>query len=118
MKPMYHITSQAEAEVAARSGEYAPQGFDTEGFIHCSYAHQLTRVAAAHFRGRHDMILFEIDRSSLPCDVVDENLDGGTDLFPHIYGHLPMASVVRTHVFPCSADGSFELPSSLRPAGS
>jgi mannose-6-phosphate isomerase-like protein (cupin superfamily) len=42
-------------------------------------------------------VLLEIDRSKVPRKVVDENLDGGSDLFPHIYGPLPLDAVVTVH---------------------
>ena len=113
MNRIFHITSRAEADRASRAADYVPERFDADGFIHCSYAHQLTRVADFNFRGRPDLVLFEIDRGALTCDVVDENLEGGTELFPHIYGRLPMSAVVRTHDFPCRSDGRFDLPSGL-----
>lgn len=99
MQPIFHITSRTEALEAGRVGEYVPAGFDVDGFIHCSYAHQLAQVADRHFRGRSELVVFEIDRAALSCDVIDENLEGGAELFPHIYGRLPMAAVVRTHDF-------------------
>jgi uncharacterized protein (DUF952 family) len=111
---IFHITSRAEADKASSGGDYAPQRFDKDGFIHCSYAHQLTRVADLRFRGRSDLVLLEIDRAALTCDVIDENLEGGEELFPHIYGRLSMSAVVRTYDFPCRSDGRFDLPSNLR----
>ena len=70
-------------------------------------------VANRRFPGRADLMLMEIDRTRLACDVVDENLEGGTDLFPHIYGRLPMSAVVQVHPFPCGADGRFDDPPGL-----
>lgn len=63
LRPIFHITSRKEAVQAARSGEYAPDGFDADRFIHCSYSHQLMRVADFNFRGRSDLVLLEIDRT-------------------------------------------------------
>jgi uncharacterized protein (DUF952 family) len=50
---------------------------------------------------------------ALSCEVIDENLEGGAELFPHIYGRLPMSAIVGTHDFPCRNDGRFELPSDV-----
>ena len=97
---IYHITSAAEAAAAQASGIYEPTGFPSEGFIHCSYRHQLNGVAARWFQGRSGLVVFEIDRSRLACRTVDENLQGGSELFPHIYGQLPLAAVVAIHQFP------------------
>jgi uncharacterized protein (DUF952 family) len=94
---MYHITTAAEAEHARETGEYTPEGFAAEGFIHCSYAHQVRGVMERIFKGREGLVLLEIDPSRLTCKVIDENLEGGQELFPHIYGPLPMSAVVRVH---------------------
>lgn len=110
---IYHITSARESREAARSGIYTPEAFGAEGFIHCSYPRQLLVVANRRFAGRSDLVLLEIDRARLTCSVVDENLEGGTDLFPHIYGALPMTAVVRVHDFPCGPGGRFDLPLAL-----
>jgi uncharacterized protein (DUF952 family) len=90
---IYHITSEREATEAQASGEYAPQDFPREGFIHCSYAQQINGVIQRRFQGRPGLVLLEIDIGQLTCKVIDENLEGGTELFPHIYGRLPMSAV-------------------------
>lgn len=114
MTPIFHITSRAEADEARRAGTYVAAAFERDGFIHCSYARQLTRVADERFRGRSDLVLLEIDRARVGCAVVDENLEGGSDLFPHVYGPLPMSAVTSVIDFPCRPDGTFELPTRVR----
>ena len=113
MNAIFHITTSEEAGTAERLGFYEPSGFAAEGFIHCSYRHQICSVANRLFVGRTNLALLEVDRGHLACAVVDENLEGGTELFPHIYGRLPLAAVVSVHPFPCGADGRFELPASI-----
>ena len=111
MDPIYHITTRAQATAANKSDEYKPTRFNADGFIHCSYSHQIAAVAEAHFRGQSDLVLFKIDRSKLTCSVVDENLEGGHELYPHIYGPLPMSVAVTDVIdFPCEADGTFKFP--------
>jgi uncharacterized protein (DUF952 family) len=110
MDVLFHITTAGEAHAAAAVGVYTPRAFAAEGFIHCSYAHQVRDVANRRFGGRTDLVLFEIDRGRVPHAIVDENLEGGRELFPHIYGRLEMGAVVRVHEFRCGADGRFELP--------
>ena len=97
---LYHITSEAEARKAAQAGEYIPAAFEREGFIHCSYAHQVQATLDRIFRGRTDLVVLEIDPEKLSCKIVDENLEGGRELFPHIYGHLSMVAVVKMHSLP------------------
>jgi uncharacterized protein (DUF952 family) len=104
---LYHITSEREAREAQRSGEYTPAAFEREGFIHCSYPSQVLATANRIFHGKKDLVLLEIDPSVLTCRIVDENLEGGSVLFPHIYGKLPMRAVMKIHPFPCDDTGSF-----------
>jgi uncharacterized protein (DUF952 family) len=113
MSPLYHITSAKEAFDAARSGTYAPKAFEAEGFIHCSYPRQVRDVANRRFYGRLDLVLLEIDPTKLTCEVIDENLEGGTEMFPHIYGRLPVGAVVQIHRFPCGEDGRFDFPETV-----
>lgn len=107
---LYHITTRSEAEAAAAAGTYRPRAFDAEGFVHCSHAHQVARVANRRFRGQPDLVLLEIDAAAVGAPVVEENLEGGSELFPHVYGPLPMASVVAVHELPCGEDGRFAPP--------
>ena len=44
-----------------------------------------------------------------------ENLGGGTDLFPQVYGALEIASIRNVHDFPPQSNGRFELPQVLTP---
>ena len=104
---LFHIATQVDAERGKRTGTYIPDAFGREGFIHCSYAEQVIQVANRLFAGRRDLVLLEIDPQKLSCPVVDENLEGGMELFPHIYGHVPMAAVLAIHPFPCDARGRF-----------
>lgn len=110
MTRLYHITTSAEADAAQTSGTYEPGGFAREGFIHCSYARQVTSVANRLFRGQANLVLLEIDPSTVEHRIVDENLEGGDELFPHIYGRLAFTSVVAVHPFPCDAAGEFAFP--------
>jgi uncharacterized protein (DUF952 family) len=97
---LFHITTRHEFEAARASGEdYRPAPYAREGFIHCSYGHQVEGTAARHFVGRTDLVLLEIDRAALTCAVVDENLSGGAELFPHVYGPLPIAAVTAIYPF-------------------
>ena len=113
-EPLYHITTALEADAAAKTGSYVPRAYGADGFIHCSYSRQVVRVADLRFHGRTDLVLLEIDRALLSCRVVDENLEGGEELFPHIYGPLPMSAVVSVHLFCCMQNGCFEWPAAVR----
>ena len=104
---MYHIASAADWEQV--ESEYAPARFAEEGFIHCSTASQVASVAAARFRGRHDLVLLSIDPERVDVEIRYENLEGGTELFPHIYGSLNLGAVLAAQMLFVSDDGHMEI---------
>ena len=106
---IYHIVPIDQWRQAEIKGKYEPAGYATDGFIHCSYLHQLIRVANYNFKGRTDMVVLNISRSKTECKVIDENLEGSQELFPHIYGILPIDAVCEVLGFPCNNDGNFSL---------
>ena len=111
---IYHIISSAEWNIAQTKGEYKPQGLATDKFIHCSYLHQLLTVAHRFFRGQNGLVILVIDSSRINGNLVEENLEGGTELYPHLYGLLPTTAVKKAIALPCNADGSFTLPAELK----
>lgn len=109
---LYHITSREEW--SQTHSEYLPANFDKEGFIHCSYREQIVGSANKFFHGRHDLVLLQIDRAKITSNIVDENLEGGEIMFPHIYGPLPVNAVVQELDFACEKDGTFCLPLQIK----
>jgi len=69
------------------------------------------RTANRFYRGRAGLVLLCIDATALGSALRFEPADG--ELFPHCYGEIPLESIVATVDFPCSGDGSFELPPEL-----
>ncbi len=112
-KFLYHITSLSEWNAAQTKGEYKPQGFAKEGFIHCSYRHQLLTVAHRFYKGQDGLVILIIESSTISSSLVEENLEGGTESYPHLYCPLPINSVIKAVAFPCNAEGSFSLPEGL-----
>jgi uncharacterized protein (DUF952 family) len=104
---LFHITTKEEADAAAVAGEYIPAAFAREGFIHTSYPHQVLATANRIFRGKQNLVVLEIDPELLGCKVIDENLEGGSELFPHIYGKLRWSAVLEVHALPCDSAGTF-----------
>ena len=112
-KLIYHITSAAEWNTAQGKGEYQPQGFAKEQFIHCSYLHQLLDVAHRYYQGQNGLVILVIESSTMDSNLVEENLVGGKELYPHLYCLLPINNVLGAIAFPCNPDGSFTLPEEL-----
>ena len=113
---IYHITHKPDWDAALAAGAYAADTLATEGFIHCSTAQQVIATANRIFKGRRDLVLICVDSDKVKVEIRYENLEGGTELYPHVYGALELGSIVATHDFPAGADGCFELPSALHPA--
>ena len=67
-----------------------------EGFVHASYAGQVAGVLQRFYADVTDpMCLLVIDPDKLGVPVIAENLIGGSELFPHIYGPVPVSAVVE-----------------------
>jgi uncharacterized protein (DUF952 family) len=93
--PILHITTAAAWADAQAHGAYTADSLSTEGFIHCSDPHQVMWVANQRFSGRTDLVILHIDPARLRAEVRYENLEGGTDLFPHVYGPIPREAVLE-----------------------
>lgn len=109
---IYHIISKSDWEAADGGEFYRGDTLDTEGFIHCSTAGQVVDTANFLFRGREDLLLLEIDEARLSAEVRYEDAGDGR-LFPHIYGPLEVAAVVRVIEFPPGPDRRFTLPGEI-----
>jgi len=105
---LFHISSEAAWRDAQEAGAYTADSLATEGFIHCSEQHQVVWVANQRFRGRQDLVLLRIDPGRLDARVVHENLEGGQQLFPHVYGPIPVDAVIEVVPFRPDADGKFD----------
>lgn len=80
-----------------------------DGFIHFSTATQLTETGARHFAGQTDLVLVSVDATALGEALRYEASRGG-DLFPHLYGPLPVAAVAWARPLPLGPDGRHEFP--------
>jgi uncharacterized protein (DUF952 family) len=110
MAIIFHITTRNAWDCAAPEGIYLTDAFSVEGFIHCSTRDQVIQVANSRFRGQTGLVLLSIDTDRVTREIVYENLEGGQQLFPHIYGELNTEAVVQVAEFKPGADGYFTLP--------
>lgn len=100
-------TSWREAEAA---GRYAGAPVDVaDGYIHLSTAAQVGETAAKHFAGQSDLVLIAVDADVLGAALKWETSRGG-NLFPHLYGDLPVAAVSRVQPLPVGTDGRHVFP--------
>lgn len=123
MSLIYHITARADWDAAQIQGAYTAPSLHTEGFIHCSTAVQVVKVANAFYRDVPDCILLCIETHQLTAPMKweapnhpDPNNPPATvpqELFPHIYGAINLTAVVQVVNLPQTADGLYELPEGL-----
>jgi uncharacterized protein (DUF952 family) len=78
-----------------------------DGFIHFSTARQVRETAAKHFAGERDLLLVAVEAERLGEALKWERSRGG-DLFPHLYGKLQLADVVRVDALPLRGDGTHD----------
>lgn len=116
---IYHITHLRDWQAGQSSGWYRTASLEKEGFIHCSTAQQVARVANAFYQGQVDLVLLKIDEAQVQHEVrfeppvhpqTGQPEPGNPDLFPHIYGALNADAVMQALPFHPGEDGQFTLP--------
>lgn len=109
MSVLLHITTWPRWLEAAAAGQYTAESLQREGFIHCSTADTVLKVANQHFRGEADLVLLCIAQAQVAAEVRYEGPYGG-DYYPHIYGPLNCDAVFKVVEFPAGPDGRFVMP--------
>ena len=100
----------AEWRDAEARGRYPGSTEDkVDGFIHFSTAEQVRESAAKHRTGEAGLILVACDPELLGEPLKWEEARGG-QLFPHLYGDIPMTAVSWTAPLPLDADGVHIFP--------
>jgi len=113
MSTILHITQRQQWEQAKNLGSYRADSLDLEGFIHCSRAAQIVKVANRFFKNQKDLVLLFIDYEKVNAEIRDEEAEVG-EFFPHIYGELNIDAVYQVIDFVAGEDGLFELPEEVR----
>jgi uncharacterized protein (DUF952 family) len=107
---IYKICAQTEWRAAAASGQFLGSAVDArDGFIHFSNAAQLIETAAKHFAGQTDLMLIAVDGEALGLALKWER-SRNDDLFPHLYGPLPLSAVRWARPLPDEVGGKRKIP--------
>jgi uncharacterized protein (DUF952 family) len=110
MPAIYKICDTAHWHAAARSGALRATGADArDGFIHLSTAAQVRSTVERHYARVADLMLIAIDADAL-SDALRWEPSRGGDLFPHLYGELPLAAVIWARPLPLGEDGRHLFP--------
>lgn len=95
---LYHLAVPDDWTAAFVTGEYTMStrgvSLDEEGFIHCSTREQIEATANRFYGDLDQLVLLTIDADLVPSEIRWEPpAPGAEELFPHIYGALPIAAV-------------------------
>lgn len=107
---IFKICRTDQWEAAEASGSYPGSEHDLrDGFIHFSTAAQLGGTLAKHYAGRAGLLLIAVDADMLGGALRWEPARDG-DLFPHLYGALPVEMALWAEPLAISDDGRHILP--------
>jgi glutathione S-transferase len=96
---VYHLALAGEWQEALSTGRaYSVstrgRALAEVGFVHCAFAHQVGAVAGRFYADRDDLVVLAIDPSATGAELVVEGVPGTDEVFPHIYGPVPLTAVV------------------------
>ena len=110
MATIFKICERAEWAAAELAGVYRGSDVDArDGFIHFSTAAQVAETAARHFAGQTDLVLVAVDGDVLGAALKWEPSRDG-DLFPHLYGVMPVGAVRWARLLPDEIGGKRQFP--------
>jgi uncharacterized protein (DUF952 family) len=110
---IFKLVDRASWQAAQASGAFAGSPVDRrDGFIHFSTAAQVRETAARHFAGAAELMIVAVDAAALGEALRWEPSRGG-DLFPHLYGPLPLDAVRWTAGLPLDAAGRHVFPATV-----
>jgi glutathione S-transferase len=104
---IYHLALEGDWRAARATGVYSvsTRGLTLEqvGFIHASYAHQIAATYQRFFADAGPLKLLMIDPqrlAALRLPLRAEPAPGSAELFPHVYGALPVEAVLQVEAYP------------------
>ncbi|HEV2652716.1 MAG TPA: DUF952 domain-containing protein [Rhizomicrobium sp.] len=96
---IFKIVHAEEWRAAEAAGIFSGSAKDKEdGFLHFSSEEQLDGTVAKYYAGQRGLVLVAVDPETLGGALKYEPSRGG-ELFPHLYGTLPLDAVLWTRPF-------------------
>ena len=92
---IYHIVLPEKWNSLDSSENYAAESLETEGFIHCSYRHQLDGVLGRYYANAKEVVILELDTEKLTSRLVEEP-STNNEIYPHIYGPINRDCITGT----------------------
>lgn len=101
---LYHLALAADWQEALAAGVYrhSSRGLSLAevGFVHASCAHQIAATYRRFYADAGAVRLLTIDPQRLNAPVKLEPAPGSGELFPHLYGPLPLTAVLQVEPYP------------------
>jgi len=91
---IYHIVLPERWNSFGENAAYTAESLVTEGFIHCSYPHQLDAVLKRYYSEANEVIILEVDTDKLSSRLVEEP-STNNEIYPHIYGAINRDAILR-----------------------
>lgn len=106
---IYHLAPAEHYESCDDSAPYVPEGFEAEGFIHCTDGiRNVVDVGNRYYRADpQPYVLLAIDPARVQAEIRYED---AARIYPHIHGPLNRDAIVAVAPMRRSADGTFEPP--------
>ncbi len=103
-RPIYHLALPDDWAAALQAGVYemSTRGITVadEGFVHCSFAHQIEGVASRFYADVDELHLLHLDRDAIDDDLrIEPPADGVDELFPHVYRPIATDEVTAVTVW-------------------
>ena len=105
-QPLFHLALGSDWRAAQTSGEYqiSTRGMTLAqvGFIHCSWESQLAATYERFYADAGEVLLLTIDPTRIKAPLRADAIANG-ELFPHLYGALPVAAVSEVRPYTTSS---------------
>ncbi len=102
-QPLFHLALESDWQAALEQGDYrvSTRGLSLEqvGFIHLSWQEQVQATFDRFYADADAVLMLRINPKMVSVPLRADASHTG-ELFPHLYGPLPIASVVEASSFP------------------
>lgn len=110
---VYKICPQDLWRQAEAIGRFEGAPIDVaDGYIHFSTGSQVRETARRHFAGIRDLLLITVDTAALAGELRYEPARN-RELFPHLYGSLPLSAALAVDQLPLGPDGEHLFPAGI-----
>jgi uncharacterized protein (DUF952 family) len=103
VRHIYHLVLRSAWELES-TAPYRAASLAIEGFIHCSNANQVAGAANRFYANATDLFILHIDPAQLTSPLRYEAAANG-ELFPHIYGPIDRAAILKVEPMQRGPDG-------------